>query len=188
MRGQVPQLDTLLAEARVRRSFEVNRSEHAFRNGDYLVRTLPTRRNETAGGGVIDSHDPMSAESQSENVSEPSDTSPAVEFPSGVQRGEILLTIGAIFFVLTIALTHFVMGIFLAIIPGALAFAFLAAGTIRARSPASEADNRALGLLLLFAGFCSMAVVGFQACSLSYHEAFHNFSPLVSPLPSGING
>lgn len=100
---------------------------------------------------------------------------------TGVQRGEVLLTVGALLFIFTIALTHFVMGIFLAFIPGVLALAFLAAAVTRARSSDAH-SNRSLGILLLFAGFCILTIVGFQACGLSYQAAFHNYRPS-SPAP-----
>jgi len=121
----------------------------------------------------------MNAPSESEP--ETNEASAPTDLRSGVQRGEILLAFGAILFVLTMALTHFVMGIFLAVIPGALALAFLAAGATRARNPAGKIDQCAIGFLLLFAGFCVLAVVGFQACDLSYREAFHHLRPSSPP-------
>ncbi len=100
-------------------------------------------------------------------------------------KGEIFLTFGLVAFVFALALTHFVMGFFLAVIPGALALIFLSAGFLRARNRADIGDKRAVGMLLLFAGFCVLVVVSFYAAGLSYREAFASLRPNFPPPSAG---
>ena len=98
-----------------------------------------------------------------------------------LQKGEASLASGTFCFVFAIALTHFVMGFFLAFVPAIFAMLFLVAGAARARnSPASAGAQSAGGLLLLIA-LCIITVIGFRACALSYQEALHAIRPSAPP-------
>ncbi len=94
-----------------------------------------------------------------------------------LQKGEVYLIFGLAAFVFARALTHFAMGIFLAVLPRALALLFLSAGLIRARNRADVGGRRAAGLLLLFAALCVLVVVSFCAARLSYRKAFASLRP-----------
>ena len=103
----------------------------------------------------------------------------------GIRRGEVFLAFGTAALVLTLAVTHLVMGFYLAIVPGALAFVFLSAGSFMARNRTSSGETLPVGLLLLFAGFSIIIITGFQASRLSYRAALAEMRPSLAPLTLG---
>ena len=101
------------------------------------------------------------------------------------QRGEIPLAFGMAFLTLTLAVFHFVMGVFLAVIPALITVPLLVAGMLRARDTAGLLGRQLGGAALLLAGMAVLSVVMFKSCGLSYQLAIHEFRPTVSaPAPT----
>ena len=102
-----------------------------------------------------------------------------------VRKGEMLLGLGLLPLVFALALTHFVMGIYLAAIPGLIAVLLLSTGLFCARNRVGGGTERGVGMLLLFAGFCVLVVIGFYASRLSYREAIVTLRPTLAPPTAG---
>jgi Na+/serine symporter len=100
------------------------------------------------------------------------------------QPGELLLVFATLALVIALALTHIVMGVFLAFIPACLALLLFLIGIERAGT-ASLDKNRAIGMLLLLTAFCAAVVLGFKACSLSHKLALHSFRSSAAPPEMG---
>lgn len=99
--------------------------------------------------------------------------------PALIKPGELLLAFGFSFFALTIAATHFVMGMFLAVIPAIIALPLLIAGMLRARDKAGLMGRQLGGALLLILGMGLLLAVTSKTCALSWQQAFHDVRPTV---------
>ncbi|HAB19963.1 MAG TPA: hypothetical protein PLX89_03430 [Verrucomicrobiota bacterium] len=94
-----------------------------------------------------------------------------------LQPGEGMLAWGLAFLAITLALTHFVMGFFLAVWPAPIALTLLALGVTRVVGGSSNSGRKAAGTALLLLGFFALAVVAYHACALSYKIALHALRP-----------
>jgi uncharacterized membrane protein YidH (DUF202 family) len=107
----------------------------------------------------------------------------SIDQPAGpsalIQPGELLLAFGIGFFALTIAAMHFVMGMFLAVIPAIIALPLLIAGMLRARDRAGVTGRQLGGALLLILGMGTLLAVTSKTCALSWQQAFHAVRPTV---------
>jgi len=105
-------------------------------------------------------------------------------FPSAwLHRGEILLACGLLFFALTIAVTHFVMGVFLAVIPAIITLPLLVTGVLRSRDPVGRTGRQLGGALLLILGMGLLVVAVARSCALSWQLALHDLRP-TAPAPT----
>jgi hypothetical protein len=97
--------------------------------------------------------------------------------------GEITLACGLVFLALTMALTHFVMGLFLAVVPALFAGLCVTDGLTRARNGSAPAGRQWMGVALVLIALAVLVAVTFNAASLSYKLALHAQRP-TSPVPN----
>ena len=82
--------------------------------------------------------------------------------------GEVKLACGLVFLALTMALFHFVMGLFLAVVPALFAGLCVTDGVTRARNGSAPAGRQWAGIALVLLAVAALVVVAFTAASLSY--------------------
>ena len=97
--------------------------------------------------------------------------------------GEVKLACGLVCLALTMALLHFVMGLFLAALPALFAVLCVAEGLTKPRNSSAPAGRQWAGITLLLLATGALVFVAFTAASLSYKLAFHAQRP-TSPVPN----
>lgn len=97
--------------------------------------------------------------------------------------GEAKVACGLVFLALTMALFHFVMGLFLAVVPALFAGLCVTDGLAKARNSSAPTGRQWAGIALALLAMGTLVVVAFTAASLSYKLALHAQRP-TSPVPS----
>ena len=97
--------------------------------------------------------------------------------------GEVKLACGFVFLALTLALIHFVMGLFLAAVPALFAGLCVADGITKARNSFAPAGRQWAGIALVLLALAALVVVAFTAASLSYKLALRAQRPM-APVPN----
>jgi hypothetical protein len=97
--------------------------------------------------------------------------------PALMRPGGLALCLGLLFLAMTIALSHVVMGAFLAVIPASMALPRLGIALLRTCDRAASWDRQLRGALLLLLAMGMLVVVTVHSCAIAYHLGLHQARP-----------